>query len=121
MPLEIVEKHELTTGKPVVLLKSRKSALDEGDHYILQCEADGAGDGSAKPTPLTDLERAELYLMGERIARRLCEKNELGKDKFRLSLNGPGVCTRDHWHLHIQLPRGKDQLTRLVKKVVEVN
>ncbi|MCX6722148.1 MAG: hypothetical protein NTY04_03080 [Candidatus Staskawiczbacteria bacterium] len=59
---------------------------------------------------LTQEERSELRLLAFALAEKLaCEPG-----RYRVDANGPAIGTNPHFHMHIKLPAGDDELARLV-------
>lgn len=106
MATDEVCKSTLTTGREWHLITCRKpdSSIKEGKHLILE--------GVGQPTfdELSAKEKQELQLLTFDLAEELASE----PGRWRVDFNGPGVCTRPHWHAHIKLPAGQDELPRLV-------
>jgi len=93
------------------LIESRKKApgLIEGKHLIMQIIKDGEPIKSCK---INFAVAMEAY----GIARSIALEMQAYEGGFRIFENGPGLCTRDHFHLHIVLPTKNDNLEPIVKR-----
>jgi len=100
----------LKSGALWRLIKSRKSAVSEGEHLQLLFT-----DGRLE---CTEAEKVELYMIAEKHAFARASKNDDGQERFRIARNGPGQAKRQSFHIHIILPAGDDHLPRLVEPVL---
>lgn len=100
-----VKRGMLSTGREwhVVLCRRPDSSLVEGRHLILE------GVGEPTPNEFTPLELNELRLLAFSIAEEMA--NEPGR--WRVDFNGSLVGVRPHFHAHLKLPAGNDELGRL--------
>lgn len=96
----------LATGREwhLVVCARPDADLVAGRHLILECV------GQPTPAELTPAELNELRLL----AFQLAEQYASEPGRWRVDFNGPTVAVRGHFHAHLKLPAGTDQLTRLV-------
>jgi len=84
------------------IINSRKSAVKEGKHYILMMEE--------KEPSLNQISKAIKQAVG-------FAKIKAEDQRYRIAFNSQGERHSDYFHIHIILPKGKDQLPRIVDKL----
>ena len=96
----------ISSGRPwhIVQCARPDSHIKEGRHLILEMTEQL----TAKELTVEELE--ELCKMTFNMAQELASE----PDRWRVDFNGPALVTRKHWHAHIKLPAGADELARLV-------
>lgn len=105
-----VETGALKNNRPWRLVEcdAPNAAIKEGKHLILTLEREGK-----PPEDATREELDEFRLL----AFDLAEKYASEPGKWRTCFNGPAAAKRKgHWHCHLLLPKGSDELPRLVNK-----
>ncbi len=106
-----IKAGQLASGARWELIKSRRKAPQKtsgeqikGRHLILQFE-DGRD-----TTDTDDTVASEMFSKAFELARKL----SLEPGRFRICQNGPLVCTRLHFHLHLILPEKDEELVPIV-------
>jgi len=108
-----IKRGILVTGEEWALTESRKKAPEKysgepirGRHLILQF-----ADKLLTEDVGIDLAVA-MYQQAYQLAAELCFE----PGRFRICQNGPKVCTRPHFHLHIILPEKGEELVSIVTR-----
>jgi hypothetical protein len=110
----------LDNGRMAIVKKSRKSAVVYGVHLIVQLLEDAEGDGSQPPAECSDEEKSELRAIAEAIGEAMGFAGKRDKPCYRAMRNGPGLCARDHFHMHVLVPDEGVALPRAVDPVVSL-
>lgn len=103
--MSVLQSGVLRSGKTYELLESHRSAVEHGQHLILQI--------TPKENDPTEEEEAELMGLSIKVAKSYASE----PGRYRVAKNGSAVCTQPHIHIHIILPAGDDKLPRLVDKI----
>ena len=85
------------------IIESNKKCVENGGHYILQFKDQRSI--VDKKDFLTAMSEAYDY----------AEKNSENK-RYRICVNGEGERHNKHFHIHIILPKGDDELIRIIEK-----
>jgi diadenosine tetraphosphate (Ap4A) HIT family hydrolase len=89
----------------IVPSAKRSPGLNTGKHYLMIIKDSEATLDELPRDVVTDLLLA---------AYEYAQRNASAPGRYRVALNGPGVGTRPHAHIHIMLPDGDDKLPTIV-------
>ncbi len=103
-----MSKITLSNGDEIEIVESRLKApgLVEGKHLILHFNPD------KKVWDVPDKEAADALAVALKVAKEECFE----PDRFRILINGFGLCKRNDFHIHIILPTKNDELPPIVDR-----
>jgi hypothetical protein len=102
-PVQSLYERHLSSSSTLRIEESRKSAIPSGvrgSHYVASVYS-----RSGSPDPLTmdevHHEHMEAAFSAARVTGEMLARKHGPSGRWRLALNGPGMSTRDTFHIHI--------------------